>query len=39
MLKKINGIFKPKGIFYFSHLQFDNVRAQSNGSDMEGKKN
>ena len=38
MLKKINGIFKPNGIFDFSHLQFDTVRAQSDGSGMEGKK-
>ena len=27
-----------KGIFDFSHLQFDTVRTQSNGSGMEGKK-
>jgi hypothetical protein len=27
-----------KGIFDFSHLQFDTVRAQSDGSGMEGKK-
>jgi hypothetical protein len=38
MLKKINNIFKPKGIFDFSYLQFDTVRAQSNGSVMKGKK-
>jgi hypothetical protein len=38
MLKKINNIFRPKGIFDFSHLHFDTVRAQSDGSGMEGKK-
>ena len=38
MLKKINDIFKPKGIFDFSHLKFDTVRAQSDGSGMKGKK-
>ena len=36
--KKINGIFRPKGIFDFLHLQFDTVRAQTDGSDMEGTK-
>ena len=36
MLKKINNIFRLKGIFDFSHLQFDGVRAQTNGSGMEG---
>ena len=38
MLKKINDIFRLKSIFDFSHLQFDTVRAQSDGSGMEGKK-
>ena len=38
MLKKINDIFRLKGIFDFSHLQFDTVRAQSDGSGTEGKK-
>jgi len=38
MLKKINDIFRLKGIFDFSHLQFDDVRAQTDGSGMEGKK-
>ena len=28
--------FRFKGIFDFSHLQFDGVRAQTNGSGMEG---
>jgi hypothetical protein len=27
MLKKINNIFRLKGIFVFSHVQFDGVRA------------
>jgi len=38
MLKKINDIFKLKGIFDFSHLQFDTVRVQPDGSGMEGTK-
>ena len=38
MLKKINDIFRHKGIFDFSHLQFDSVRAQTDGSDIEGTK-
>ena len=38
MLKKINDIFRLKGIFDFSHLQFDTFRAQSDGSGTEGKK-
>ena len=38
MLKKINDIFRLKSIFDFSHLQFDGVRAQTNGSGMEGTK-
>ena len=38
MLKKINDIFRLKGIFDFSHLQLDTVRAQFDGSGMEGKK-
>ena len=39
MLKKTNNIFILKGIFDFSHLQFDGVRAQTDGSGMEGTKN
>ena len=38
MLKKINDIFRLKGIFDFSHLQFDGVRVQTDDSDMEGAK-
>ena len=38
MLKKINDIFKLKGIFDFSHMQFDGVRVQTDGSGMEGTK-
>ena len=38
MLKKINDIFTLKGIFVFSHLQFDGFRAQTDESDMEGTK-
>ena len=38
MLKKINGIFRLNGIFDFSHMQFDGVRAQTDGSGMEGTK-
>ena len=38
MLKKINDIFRLKVIFVFSHLQFDGVRAQTDGSGMEGTK-
>ena len=38
MLKKINNIFRLKSIFDFSHLQFDTVRAQTDGSGMEGTK-
>ena len=38
MLKKINNIFRLKGIFVFSHLRFDSVRAQTDGSGMEGTK-
>ena len=38
MLKKINDIFRLKGIFDFSHLQFDGVKAQTDGSGMEGTK-
>ena len=38
MLKKINDIFRHKSIFDFSHLQFDGVRAQTDGSGMEGTK-
>ena len=36
MLKKINDIFTLRGIFVFSHLQFDGVRAQTDRSVMEG---
>ena len=38
MLKKINDIFKLKGIFDFSHLQFNGVRAQTDGSGMKDTK-
>ena len=38
MLKKINVIFRLKGIFDFLHLQFDGVKAQTDGSGMEGTK-
>ena len=38
MLKKINDIFILKGIFVFSHLPFDGVRAQTDGSGMKGTK-
>ena len=38
MLKKINDIFRPKGIFDFLHMQFDDVRAQTDGSDMKDTK-
>ena len=38
MLKKINNIFELKGIFVFSHLQFDGVRAQTDGSGMDDTK-
>ena len=38
MLKKINDIFTLKGIFVFAHLQFDGVKAQTDGSGMEGTK-
>ena len=38
MLKKINNIFKLKGIFIFSHPQFDDVRAQTDGSGMDDTK-
>ena len=34
--KKINDILRLKSIFDFSHLQFDGVRAQTDGSGMEG---
>ena len=34
MLKKIN----DKGIFDFSHMQFDGVRVQTDDSGMEEKK-
>ena len=36
--KKNNDIFTLKGIFDFSHLQFDGIRAQTDGSGMEGTK-
>ena len=38
MLKKINNIYRLKGIFVFSHLQFDSVRAQIDESGMEDMK-
>jgi len=38
ILKKINNIYSFKGIFVFSHLQFDGVRAQTDGSSMENTK-
>jgi hypothetical protein len=38
MLKKINYIFTPEGIFDFPHPQFDTIRAKSDGSDMKDKK-
>ena len=38
MLKKINNIFRLKGIFVFSHLQFDGFRVQTDGSGMENTK-
>ena len=38
MLKKINDIFTLKGIFVFSHLQFNDVRVQTDGSGMKGTK-
>ena len=38
MLKKINDIFRFKGIFNVSHLQFDSVRAKTGGSGMKGTK-
>ena len=38
MLKKINNIFEFKGIFVFSHLQFDDVSVQTDGSGMEDTK-
>ena len=38
MLKKINCIFRPEGIFDFSHPWFDTIRAKSDRSDMEDKK-
>ena len=38
MLKKINNIFRLKGIFVFSHLRFDGVSAQTDGTGMEDTK-
>ena len=38
MLKKINDIFRLKSIFDFSHLQFDGVRTQTDGSGMDDTK-
>jgi len=38
MLKKINNIFELKGIFVISHLQFDGVRVQTDGSGMNDTK-
>ena len=37
-LKKINGIFRPEGIFDFSHPLFDTVRTKSDGSGVKDKK-
>ena len=34
MLKNINDIFRHKGIFVFSHLHFNTIRAHSNGSGV-----
>ena len=36
MLKIINDIFRLKGIFDFSYLQFDDVRVQTDDSGIEG---
>ena len=38
MLKKINNIFELKSVFVFSRLQFDGVRAQTDGSGMDDTK-
>jgi len=38
MLKKINNIFELKGIFVFSHLQFNGVRAKTDGSGIDDTK-
>ena len=38
MLKKFNDIFRYNGIFDFSHMQFDGIRAQTDGSGIEGTK-
>ena len=38
MLQKINNIFELKGIFVFSHLRFDGVKAWTDGSGMEDPK-
>ena len=38
MLKKINNIFELKGIFVFSHLQFNGVSVQTDGSGMDDPK-
>ena len=38
MLKNINNIFTLKDIFVFSDLLFDDIRAQTDGSGMEGTK-
>ena len=37
MLKN-NYIFKPEGIYEFSHSQFNTIRAKSNGNGMNSKK-
>ena len=36
--KKLMTYLDLKGIFDFSHLQFDGVRTQTDGSGMEGTK-
>jgi len=36
--QKINNIFELKGIFVFSHLQFDDVRDWTDGNGMEDPK-
>ena len=38
MLKKLITYLDLRVFFYFSHLQFDSVRAQTDGSGMEGTK-
>jgi len=38
MLKKINCVFRPDGIFNFLHLQFDNIKTKSDGSGIKDKR-